>query len=90
MPTKASTKPSASYSHSCFKHYFVLKDVNENELIKITKPLFYTAHEGSWDWKKSGINTFCLTYEAADEFETSEEFALALANEISEIFKKAS
>ena len=87
MKVKANTKQSASYSHSCFTHYFSVNNINAEEVKKLIAKLQASIHNGDWDSYEYMGKVMSISYETTDPWESREEFANELAIEIENYLK---
>jgi len=87
MTVKANTKQSASYSHSCFTHFFSVNNIKAEDVKKLIVKLQASQHNGDWDSYEYMGKVMSISYETTDPWESREEFANELASHIANFLK---
>ena len=87
MSTKTITKPSASYTNSCFTHYFSVNNIKVDDVKKLLSQLQASLYNGYWDHYEYMGKIMSISYETTDSWEAREEFANELASEIDNLLK---
>ncbi len=87
MKVKANTKPSATYSYSCYTHYFSVDAMSAEVLEKLLAELQASHYNGDWDSFVLMGKVTAISYETTDQWEAREAFADELASDISDLLK---
>jgi hypothetical protein len=85
MTVKVKTKPTVSYSSSCFKHSFRTDGISLDFKNKLMKKIIVLAQAGNFELKTYQDSIVWIEYVTDDDYETSTQFAKDMASNLAEV-----